>query len=107
LLALLESGSQSAPTSPAGVNTSQDAVSPLPQGSDSSRSSNLGNGSDAQNALRALPQANSTASSNGSGTSAGTGSVSASDLAMAVSLYQAQLSQQRFGTMLGTGSTGV
>jgi hypothetical protein len=32
---------------------------------------------------------------------------SPSDLAMAVSLYQAQIGQQLFGTVLGTSSTGV
>jgi len=64
-------------------------------------------GSTAQDALLALLQAaNGNASNDGSGSST-TGTANVSDLALANSLYQAQLYQQQFGTIFGLDGVGV
>ena len=110
-------------------NTAQDAIAALLQSFDSSQNNAFGSGNSpqdaflallnnsgvsgistsgntAQDALLALMQAGS-ASSNGSGSTSGTGTANSSDLASAISLYQAQFNQQLFGNMFGTGGAGV
>ena len=143
LLALFESGTQSASASSASStaassansstagNTAQDALSALLQSLTNSDSNTLGtggtaqdallallnnsggnsvispSGNTAQDALFALLQAGSSGSANGSSTSSTTGTANSSDLAAAVSLYQAQLNQQALGSMFGTATTSA
>lgn len=104
IAALLQSFASSQNNAFGSGNSAQDAFLALLNNSSISGISASGN--TAQDALLALLQA-SNASSNGSSSPSGTGTANSSDLASAISLYQAQFNQQLFGNMFGTGGAGI
>ena len=87
-------------------SSGSDPLMALLNGSTDGGSSGLGTGNTAQDALFALMQAGSASASNGNGSSSTTGTTSSADLAMALSLYQSQMTQQMFGSMFGSTSLG-
>jgi hypothetical protein len=95
LLALIDSVTQSASNSPSGAVSAAGSTS-------SSTAANT-----AQKALSTLLQASHGPSPSGSSGASGNGTVKSTDLASAISVYQAQLNQQLFVNMFGTGVTGV
>lgn len=97
LLALLNGSSDG--------SSDSDPLMSLLNASTDGGSSGLGTGNTAQDALFALMQAGSANASNGNSGSSTTGTTSSADLAMALSLYQSQMTQQMFGSMFG--STGL
>jgi Ca2+-binding EF-hand superfamily protein len=116
LLSLLESSQSSLF---GGSGTSQDPLLGLLNSDNGNSASGLStSGSTAQDALFALLQSNSAGSSGNSNSSSGgntngnsnsstTGTTNNAELALALSLYQNQMSQQMFGSVFGSGGIGA
>jgi Ca2+-binding EF-hand superfamily protein len=116
LLSLLES-SQSSLFGGSGI--SQDPLLGLLNSDSGNSTSGLStSGNTAQDALFALLQSNSASSSGNSSSSSGgntnsnsnsstTGTTNNAELALALSLYQNQMSQQMFGSVFGSGGIGA